>query len=344
MKMLKNIESIKIPQILDHAVSRLKKLQSFTGLIVIIVMAIILSPRQHGTGRILFLTPENISDIFRQVSENGIIAIGMTFIILTSGIDLSVGSLLALAATFCAKILTQWNPSIGQTSHIFLAIFLPLVVTTSFGTLYGLVISKLKVQPFIVTLAGMIGLRGFARFLTNNANLDIGFGDDVSSVFADLVSPKPVVISTFIVIAVVMSILLSRTVFGLRVKSIGDNDTGARYAGLPVTKTLLITYALSGFLTGIAGILHAAQNHQGSPNDGVSYELDAIAAVVIGGTKMTGGKGSIVGTIIGVFIMGILTNTFRLKGVDINIEMMAKAVIIVVAVWLQMPRQRKSKK
>ena len=331
-----------MPVMIKKGAGTLKKFQSFTGLVLILLLAVILSPRQHGTGRILFLTPENLSDIFRQVSENGIIAIGMTFIILTSGIDLSVGSLLALAATFCAKILTQWNPGIGQPIHIFLAIFLPLVLTTSFGALYGLVISKLNIQPFIITLAGMIGLRGFARFLTNNANIDIGFGDDISAVFADLISPKPVVITTFIIIAIIMAIVLGRTVFGLRVKSIGDNSIGSRYAGIPVTKTLLYTYALSGFLTGIAGILHAAQNHQGSPNDGVSYELDAIAAVVIGGTKMTGGKGSIVGTIIGVFIMGVLTNTFRLKGVDINIEMMAKAVIIVFAVWLQQPRKAKS--
>ncbi|MDC7232853.1 MAG: ABC transporter permease [Spirochaetales bacterium] len=341
MRLNEGVQSI--PAVFKKSTGTLKKFQSFTGLVLILFLAVILSPRQHGTGRILFLTPENLSDIFRQVSENGIIAIGMTFIILTSGIDLSVGSLLALAATLCAKILTQMNPSIGQPLHIFLAIFLPLMLTTGFGALYGLLISKLNIQPFIITLAGMIGLRGFARFLTNNANIDIGFGDDISAVFANLISPKPVVITTFVVIAVIMSIILGRTVFGLRVKSIGDNSIGSRYAGIPVTKTLLFTYALSGLLTGVAGVLHAAQNHQGSPNDGVSYELDAIAAVVIGGTKMTGGKGSIVGTIIGVFIMGILTNTFRLKGVDINIEMMAKAVIIIVAVWLQQPRKARSK-
>jgi ribose transport system permease protein len=116
----------------------------------------------------------------------------------------------------------------------------------------------------------------------------------------------------------------------------------ARYAGLPVTKTLIYTYAISGLLVGIAGVLHCAQNHQGNPNDGVSYELDAIASVVIGGTNMSGGKGTITGTIIGAFILGILTNIFRLKGVDINVEMMCKSVIIVVAVWLQMPRKAKS--
>jgi ribose transport system permease protein len=318
----------------------IKKYGGLSSLLLIILLAIIISPHQRGTHANLFLTGANLSDIFRQVSENGIIAIGMTFIILTSGIDLSVGAILALTATFSAKLLTTWDPGIGAGFHIALAVIFPVLLATGCGALYGLLISKLKIQPFIVTLAGMIGFRGFARFLTTNANIDIGFRDHLSSVFADLVSPKPVVICTFVIVAVIMTIILSRTTYGLNVKSIGDNETASKYAGLPVVKTLIMTYALCGFLTGIAGILHVAQNHQGSPNDGMGYELDAIAAVVIGGTKMSGGKGSIPGTIIGVFIMGILTNIFRLKGVDINVEMMFKSVIIVMAVWLQNPRKK----
>ena len=309
--------------------------QNILGFSLIVLLAILLSPRQHGTGLILFLTYGNLTDILRQISENGIIAIGMTFVILTAGIDLSVGSVMALSATLAAKILSQWNPGCGQAPHFFLAIFLPLVMTAGYGALNGLIISRLEVQPFIITLAGMIGIRGLARFLTNNANIDLGFGDDVSALFADYISPKPIVISIFIIIAIIMTFILSRTVFGLRVKSIGDNSIGSRYAGIPVTRTLICTYALSGLLTGIAGILHMAQNHQGSPNDGTGYELDAIAAVVIGGTMMSGGKGSIPGTIVGVFVMGILGNLFRLRGMDSNIEMMVKAVIIIIAVWAQ---------
>ena len=322
----------------------LRSLSNFsqaTGLLLIFIFAMLLSPRQHGTGMNIFLSAANLSDVLRQVSENGIIALGMTYVILTAGIDLSVGSLLALSATFVAKMLTEWHPGLSWNVQVTVIILMALGLTTLCGTTMGLLISKLKVQPFIITLAGMIGLRGFARFLTNNANIDIGFGDDISSVFAKMISPKPVVIGTFVVLAVIASVILTRTVFGLRVKSIGDNPTASRYAGLPVGKTLVITYAISGFLVGIAGILHAAQNHQGNPNDGISYELDAIAAVVIGGTSMTGGKGSIVGTIIGAFILGILTNLFRLKGVDINVEMMCKSVIIIIAVWLQMPRKVK---
>ena len=320
----------------------LTRFQQVTGLLLILVIAVLLSPVQHDNGANIFLSGANLTDIFRQVSENGIIALGMTFVILTGGIDLSVGSLLALSATFLAKLLTEWSPGLGPEAHIALAMLFPLLLTTAFGALYGLIIAKFGVQPFIVTLAGMIGLRGFARFLTTNASLDIGFGDDVSAVFADLISPKPVVIGTFVVLSVAATLLLSRTVFGLRVKSIGDNPLASRYAGLPVAVTIFITYAISGLLSGAAGILHAAQNHQGNPNDGVAYELDAIAAVVIGGTKMTGGKGSIPGTIVGVFIIGILTNMFRLRGIDINVEMMFKAAIIVIAVRMQMPGRQKA--
>jgi len=315
-------------------------LRQLAGLALIFLAAIFLSPRARDNGAIIFLTQANLTDIVRQVSENGIIAIGMTFVILTGGIDLSVGSMLALSSTFAAKLLVQWPTTGDWTSHIAIIIGLTLILASTFGALMGLAISKLKVQPFIITLAGMIGLRGFARFLTDNANIDIGFGVDITAAFSNSISQKPVVMLTFALLAIIFFVILSRTVFGLQVRSIGDNPTASRFAGLPVTRTMIITYAISGFLVGIAGVLHAAQNHQGNPNDGVSYELDAIAAVVIGGTNMSGGKGTIFGTIVGVFILGVITNMFRLKGVDINVEMMCKAVIIVLAVWLQMPRAR----
>jgi ribose transport system permease protein len=316
-------------------------LQQVIGLVLLFIIAAIISPVANRTGQNIFLSGVNLTDIMRQVSEKGIIALGMTFVILTGGIDLSVGSLLALSATFTANTLTKWKPGMAWGTEIFIVIVLALVICTAFGALQGTLIAKLKVQPFIITLAGMIGIRGFARFLTTNGNIDIGFGDDISALFAKTIQNKAVVICVFIGLAIIFGIILARTVFGLQVKSVGDNPVASRYAGLPVTKTLIYTYAISGFLVGIAGVLHCAQNHQGNPNDGVSYELDAIASVVIGGTSMTGGKGTITGTIIGAFILGILTNIFRLKGVDINVEMMCKSVIIVIAVWLQMPRKVK---
>ena len=317
----------------------LRQLQSVIGLIIIMLMATIVSPVNQQDGTIIFLSMGNLTDIMRQVSEIGIMALAMTFVIVTAGIDLSVGSMLALAATLSAKLLTEWMPGVGQVTHIALVFAITLAVTGLLGAFMGGVIARLNIQPFIATLAGMIGIRGLARWLTDNANIDIGFGEDVSAVFANFVSQKFVVIGTFFVLVIIFWLILSRTVFGRYVRAIGDNEKAARYAGLPIQRVKVIVYTLSGLLAGLAGIIHAAQNHQGSPNDGVMYELEAIAAVVIGGTSLMGGKGTIWGTVMGTFILGILTNIFRLRGVDINIEMMVKALIIIGAVWLQQ-RQR----
>jgi ribose/xylose/arabinose/galactoside ABC-type transport system permease subunit len=206
------------------------------------------------------------------------------------------------------------------------------------GAVNGVIIVSMRIQPFIVTLASMIGIRGLARRLTDNTNIDMGFGADVSSRFAKAGSEKTLVVGIFAALAILFAVILSRTVFGRRVRAIGDNERAALYAGLPVRRTRVWVYMLCGLLSGIAGILHAAQNHQGNPNAGVSYELDAIAAVVIGGASLAGGQGSIAGTVIGTLIMGILTNMLRLNNVDSNTELMLKAVIIVAAVWIQQIR------
>ncbi|MEO8025220.1 MAG: ABC transporter permease [Bryobacteraceae bacterium] len=300
-------------------------------------MAVLLSPRSSAGDRI-FLQLGNLTDILRQVSEIGVMALGMTFVILTSGIDLSVGSTLALSTSVVALLLTRWTPGVGPELHIWLAVAGALLVSAAVGGLNGLVIANLRIQPFIVTLASMIGVRGLARRLTDNTNIDMGFGGDVSSRFAMAGSGKALVVGLFALLSIVFAALLARTVFGRRVKAIGDNERAALYAGLPIRRTKIFVYTLCGLLSGVAGVLHAAQNHQGNPNAGVSYELDAIAAVVIGGTSLSGGKGSISGTLIGTLITGILTNMLRLNNVDSNTEMMLKAVIILAAVWLQQVR------
>ena len=186
----------------------------------------------------------------------------------------------------------------------------------------------------------MIGVRGFAKWFTGNENIDIGFGRDVAAQFADIFREKSVVIGVYAVLALLFWMLLSRTVFGRHVRAIGDNPVASVYAGLPILKTQLWVYALTGLMSGLAGVLYAAENNQGNPNVGVAYELDAIAAVVIGGTKLSGGQGTVAGTIIGTLIMGVLTNILRLNNIDSNVEMMIKAVIIVLAVAVQ--RSRKS--
>lgn len=309
-------------------------LQSGLGLLIIILLAVITSPKS-GAGDRIFLEVGNLTDILRQVSEIGIMAVGMTLVILTAGIDLSVGSTLALATSLTGLFLSNWAMGAGPSGKILFAVAGTLACSAAVGAMNGFVIANLRIQPFIVTLASMIGIRGLARRLTNNTNIDFGFGGDVGSVFARIGSEKSIVVGSFAIVFAVFSVLLSRTVFGRRVRATGDNETAAIYAGLPIKRTKIYVYTCCGLLAGLAGVLHAAQNHQGNPNAGISYELEAIAAVVIGGTSLAGGKGSMAGTLIGTLIMGILTNMLRLNNVDSNTEMMLKAVIIIAAVWIQ---------
>jgi ribose transport system permease protein len=310
-----------------------RRFQSVLALVAITIAAITLSPRASD-GSNVFLQPGNLTDILQQVSVIGIIAVAMTFVILTAGIDLSVGSILALSTCIMAKELVEGSPTLGQASHIVWAIALALMACALVGAINGAVISALRIQPFIVTLATMIGIRGLAKWFTNNANIDIGFGNDPAAVFASLLSHKIAIIGALVTTAVAFWLVLDRTLFGRYLRAIGDNEQAARYTGLPIGSVKIWVYALSGLLAGVSGVLYAAENHQGNPNAGVAYELDAIAAVVIGGTSLMGGKGSISGTIIGTLILGILTNSLRLSNVDSNIEMMVKAVIIIAAVAL----------
>jgi len=306
-------------------------LKSLAALGAIVILAILISPTASDGTRI-FLGIGNLTDILRQVSLIGIISLAMTFVILTGGIDLSVGSILALATSLVAMFLTRgW-------SGIFMAIVAAVAASAGGGAANGAVIAALRIQPFIVTLASMIGIRGLAKWLTGNANIDIGFGRDLAAEFAAVFRQKSVVIGSYAVCAAAFWLVLSRTVFGRYVRAIGDNELAAHYAGLPLARTRIWVYLMSGLLSGFAGVLYAAENHQGNPNAGVAYELDAIAAVVIGGTPLSGGKGSIGGTIVGTLIMGVLTNMLRLKNVDSNVEMMVKAVIIVLAVAVQKVR------
>ena len=310
----------------------LRRVQSLAALLGILILAIVISPTASDGSRI-FLQAGNLTDILRQVSLIGIISLAMTFVILTGGIDLSVGSILALSTALAAMFLTR-----GYTTHIAVAILAAVAAAALAGALNGLVIAFTGIQPFIVTLASMIGVRGLAKWLTDNQNIDIGFGKDLAAKFAAIFREKAIVIGAYALAAAMFWLVLARTVFGRHVRAVGDNEKAAEYAGLPIRATKIWVYTLSGLFTGIAGVLYAAENHQGNPNAGVAYELDAIAAVVIGGTRLSGGKGSISGTIIGTLIMGVLTNMLRLNNVDSNVEMMIKAVIIVLAVAVQRGR------
>ena len=307
-------------------------LQSLGVLSVIFIAAVAVSPRGMR-GDVLFLNPENLTNMLRSITPVAIIALGMTLVILTAGIDLSVGSTLALAATVTALGFAQWNLPLPAV------IALALLAGLTVGAMNGALIAFLRVQAFIITLASMIGIRGLTRLLSNNENVGLRTVGESAAYFVDTFSQKGVMIGVFLGLAVIFGALLSRTVFGRYVRALGDNPQAATYAGLPTKTVTIAVYALTGLLAGVAGVLYAARTSTGNPNDGIAMELDVIAVVVIGGTSLAGGRGTIVGTVIGALIVGILTNILGLRNVDANGQLMLKAAIIVLAVVLQKGRK-----
>lgn len=307
-------------------------------LLAIFVFAIIVSPRTMR-GEIIFLQWGNLTDLLRVIAPVAVIGLAMTLVILTAGIDLSVGSIVALAGVVSARVLTEWDPNMPPAMHMGVAILAALVAGTLVGLLNGGLVAVLKIQPFIITLASMIGIRGLSRWLANNERIGLGVGQDVAGAFGEVFAAKSVMIGSFVVFAGLFAVLLHLTVFGRYVRATGDNATAARYAGLPVKWVQVAVYSLAGLMSAVAGVLLAARTTTGDPNAGIAMELDVIAVVVIGGTSLAGGKGTIGGTIIGALIIGILTNILGLRNVGANEQLMIKALIIIVAVAMQLKRK-----
>jgi ribose transport system permease protein len=302
------------------------------GVAGIFLLCILVSP-STTKGTIIFLKFENLANVLRQVSEIGIIAIGMTFVIIAAGIDLSVGSVLALAATFTAFGLMDWQLGFFPT------ILIALVLGASAGFLNGAITSWGKVQSFIATLAMMTAARGFALFISDSNSRNIGFGEGAApeafAVFNETFFGIPFPVFIFAGVTVIFAIVLRKTKLGRHIYAIGSNEEASVLAGLKVKWVRTYTFVFSGLLAGLAGIIHAGQLLQGNPNDGVGFELDAIAAVVIGGTSLMGGKGTVEGTFAGVLIIGLLSNILGLHGVQKDFQLMLKGAIIVTAVFLQ---------
>lgn len=312
----------------------LVRFQSLLGLILVVGAGIVLSPRRHG--HILFLAPDNIANIIRSISETGILALGMTFVIIAAGIDLSVGALLGLCSVLTATLLVNEGWGLWTT--------LPLVIVTGivFGACQGAISTRFRIQAFIVTLAGLQVARGLSLIASNNAFININYGvgpgnappafqvlgERIGGVF-------PVATLIFVVLAVLAFFVLNNTRYGRYVVAVGGNEKAARLSGIPVNMIKVSVYALTGFVSAVAGIVHAGQFSFGSPNDGVGYELNAIAAVVIGGTDLFGGSGSMIGTIAGAVMLGALANILQLNDVSAAMQLLATGAIIVFAAALQ---------
>jgi ribose transport system permease protein len=273
-----------------------------------------------------FLTAENLLNVARQVSINAIIAAGMTFVILTAGIDLSVGSVLALSGAVMAGIL-KGGAALG------VGLIGALVVGTGFGVVNGVAIAYGRVAPFITTLAMLTIARGATLVYTDGRPIsDLGTafdwfgGGDIAGI------PVPVVI--MILVFAAAYIVLTQMVAGRYIYAIGGNVEAARLSGINVRRLLIQVYAISGFLSAIAAIILTARLDSAQPTAGLGYELDAIAAVVLGGTTLMGGEGSIGGTLLGAFLIGVLNNGLNLLNVSSFYQQVVKGLVILFAVLL----------
>lgn len=297
-----------------------QKLGSLLGLIIMIIVVSVLNPS--------FLEPLNILNLLRQVSINALIAFGMTFVILTGGIDLSVGSILALSSAFIANMMLSGMDPL-------LAIIIGMALGGVMGMVNGIMITKGKMAPFIATLATMTIFRGFTLVYTDG-NPITGLGDSLLfQLFGrGYLFGIPVPAITMLIIFLILWIVLHKTTFGRKTYAIGGNEKAAMISGIKVPRVKIIIYSLTGMLSALAGAILTSRLNSAQPTAGTSYELDAIAAVVLGGTSLSGGRGRIAGTLIGVLIIGVLNNGLNLLGVNSFYQMVVKGVVIAIAVLL----------
>lgn len=312
-----------------------QKLLAFASLIALIVIFSVLKPEA-------FFTSDNIIGILQSTTVIGVLAIASTFIIITSGIDLSVGVLM----TFCAVMAGVLMVNLGLP----LLVGVPgaIVVGALCGMVSGLAITKLRVPPFIATLGMMMLLKGASLIITKTRPIyfnDVQGFDAISlgSVLGDVLPffPIPNAVLIMFIVAVLSAVILNKTALGRYTFALGSNEEAVRLSGVNVDRWKVIIYAFSGGICGIAGILIASRLNSAQPALGQGYELDAIAAVVIGGTSLSGGVGTILGTIIGAFIMSVLINGLRIMSVAQEWQMVLTGLIIILAVYTDNLRRKK---
>jgi len=274
-----------------------------------------------------FLKVDNLLNILRQVSINGMLALAMTFVILTGGIDLSVGALLAFTGTLAAGLIAKNNVSVP------FAITIALFAGTMIGAINGVIISKSRIAPFIVTLAMMNIVRGLSYIYTGGLPIRVVMSsfNRIGQGYLGTI-PNPVLY--FLILYIILDFILKRTSFGRHVYSIGDSPEASWFAGINVNRTKFIVYALTGFITAIAGIVLSSRMYSGQPTAGQGYELDAVAACVLGGASMSGGTGRLTGTLYGALVIGVLNNGLNILNINSFWQLIAKGLVILLAVYI----------
>lgn len=300
-----------------------------SGLVVALVLLCIVG---FITGGDRFVDVSNAMTILSLSATIGVISIGMTFVITGGGIDLSVGAVMALASVWATTVSTQ---VMAANTHWLLLVVVAILVGAAAGLINGLLVSVGRIVPFIATLAMMASARGLAEIIANRQTQRIKyvpeFLDSVRGNFLGI----PRLVWIFVAVAIIGWFVLNRTTFGRRTVAVGGNPEAARLAGINVQRHTVWLYTLAGSTAGIGAVMLMARTTTGSSTHGVMAELDAIAAVVIGGTLLSGGRGTIVGTVLGVVIFATLSNVFILNGLSSSAQAVTKGLIIVIAVLLQ---------
>jgi len=274
----------------------------------------------------VFLSSNNIMNILRQVSVIGIATVGATFIILTGGIDLSVGSVIGVSVVLTAQLMV-WglNPLLASVISLIMGIVL--------GLFNGFVINEVRIPPLITTLGSMTALRGLAYLITDGLPV-FGFTPSFQHLAQDSIFGIPIPVVIMVIIFLLGYLVLHKTIFGRHVYGVGGNEEAARLSGVNVKSVKYAAYAIAGFTAALAGVVLLSRINSGQPQAGTGYEMDIITAVVLGGVSITGGEGKVVGTIVGVLIMGVLANGMILLNVGDYYQMILKGAVLLVAVGL----------
>jgi len=309
-----------------------QKLLAFGSLLALLVFFSIASPN--------FLQTDNLVSILQATAVNGVLAVACTFVIITSGIDLSVGTLMTFCAVMAGVVLTYWGMPLG------LGVAAAILFGALSGFVSGVLVAKLRIPPFIATLGMMMLLKGLSLIISGTKpiyfNDTPGFSAiSQESLLGDLIPalPIPNAVLILFLVAIVASIVLNKTVLGRYTFALGSNEEAVRLSGVNVAFWKIVVYTVSGGICGIAGLLIASRLNSAQPALGQGYELDAIAAVVIGGTSLSGGTGTIIGTIIGAFIISVLTNGLRIMSVAQEWQTVVTGVIIILAVYADILRR-----
>ena len=303
--------------------------------IIIALLAMFIFLTVFPTTRSTFLTPKNMFNILRQNASNLFLATGMTMVIILGGIDLSVGSVIALSGVVAAGCVVNFG--LPEAVGFIAAVAVGAVV----GLFNGFIICKTDIPPFIVTLASMNITKGIALVLTGGAPIRC-MTDAFKFPGAGYVGPVPTPVILMVVIFVIAALMINKTQLGRHIYAVGGNVQAAKFSGISVQKVKFIVYAYTGVMAGIAGVVIASRLYSGQPTAGDGAEMDAIASVVVGGTSMSGGSGRIGGTLIGVLIIGVLNNGLNLMGVDSNFQYIVKGLVILLAVYVDFLRNKKA--